>query len=222
MGDEIYQFDPVAYSKFENDFLLDALGKPPVVALRDVRPGVNINAVRPILTRVYELEQLKEHEGYTWIGVERLREAIKVWLRENAKWASDHKRNKRAPRWPSLYSYDSKGRPHKGGIGSDSGRVRSYFDTSGNRLPFAVDLVSDDRPEWSAPGFTEAPDAKSLLTVDADKNRIECGICNHAESFKPASRASYNAARARMSKHLRRATEEREAHMELHTNEFHS
>lgn len=124
-----------------------------------------------------------------------------------------------------MFSYDGKGRPHLSGPGSDAGRVRTYFGPAGERIPFAVSLTADYQAPWVAPGFTE--DSVSVgLKNDPEKNRIECLVkvgdstCGHCESYKPESRSSYNAARARMSKHLRKAVEEKDAHMELHTNEF--
>lgn len=220
-------FDPVQFSQSENEFLLEHLGQPTVVALRDAKYPVNPRAVRPVLERVNELIDLEKHDGTKWVGVERLKESIREWFKQNAKWAFDHKRNKKAPRWPSLYSYDSKGRPHWSGPGSDSGQVRTYFGKAGERIPFAVNLIPDNYVEWVAPAFTEQSGVKELY-VDPEANRIECrvvtndGICGHTESYKAGSRSSYNAARARMSKHLRKATDNAEAHRELHTLEFNS
>lgn len=226
-NDDIQKFDPVTYSDAENKFLLDNLGTAPVIARKNALglSGMNPRAVMPMIERVYELEELKRVEGTNWVGVEALKEKIKIWLRENAKWASDAKRNKRAPRWPSMYSFDAKGKGHRGGPGSDADRVRTYFGSAGERLPFEVYLFPENQAEWSAPGFDDKP-ANEGLFVDPNSNRIECrvrvgdGICGHTESYKADSRASFNAARARMSKHLRRATEEVEAHRELHTNEY--
>jgi hypothetical protein len=242
---DIQQFDPTDYSIKENEFLLEHLGEPTVVALRavpqasplakpffkDKNPvnypqGINPAAIRPILDRINELQQLEKHESVQWVGVEKIKAAIRVFLRENAKWSDDHKRTKgRAPRWPSLSSFDAKGRPHRGGPGSDAGKVRTYFGPAGERIPFAVDLMTEYIAKWDAPGHTEAP-SDARLFVDATANRIECrvkvgdGICGHTEKYKPEARASYTAARARMSKHLRRATENVEEHRELHTEEF--
>lgn len=222
---DLNEFNPVTLSTAENEFLLAHLGEPPVVALRECRLPTTA-AVKPILLRVQELEDLHKHEGQTWQGTEVIKESIRQWLKMNAKWAADHKRSKRAPRWPSLASYDARGRAHRGGPGSDAGIVRTYFGPAGERIPFAVPFVADDMPEWVAPGFTEAsPDG--LLYEDAATNRIECRvpigdgkICGHTESYKASSRASYSAARGRMSKHLRGATENVDGHRELHTNEF--
>lgn len=242
---ELNTFDPVNYSLEENAFLLEHIGEPVIIALRSVpasaplaKPfhkdknpvywpsGINPIAVKGILERVNELQELEKHEGVKWVGVEVLKDKIKAYLRENAKWDNDHKRtNGRAPRFPSLSSYDAKGRPHRGGPGSDAGRVRSYFGPAGERIPFEVNLISDYVVEWAAPGFSEAPSDKRLF-VDPDSSRIECrvkvgdGICGHTEKYKAASRSSYNVARARMSKHLTRAQENVEEHRELHTEEF--
>jgi hypothetical protein len=191
--------------------------------MRKLPSNINPRAVEPILRRVYELEQLKEHEGLKWAGVEAVKEKIVTYLRENEKWKQDHKRFRKAPRFPSMYSFDSKGRAHRGGVGSDSDRVRTYFDAAGNRIPFEIPLSGIEYEEWTAPGLatggTESS-PKSALKVDQANNRIECSICGHTESFKSESRASYNAARARMSKHLRKATEKVDEHRELHTEEF--
>jgi hypothetical protein len=227
MNDEIQTFDPVLFSEAENRFLLDNLGLAPVIARKNalVAHPVNPKAVNPIIERVYELLELERVEGVKWVGVEALKDRIKTFLRENAKWASDAKRNKKAPRWPSTYSFDAKGRGHRGGPGSDADRVRTYFGPAGERLPFEINLFPDTEGEWMAPGFDDKP-ANEGLYVDPNASRIECrvkvgdGICGHTESYKEGSRASFNAARARMSKHLRKATTEQEAHKELHTNEF--
>lgn len=225
--EEINTFDPVLFSIKENEFLLENLGKPTVVALRAIVDPRQVNpaAVKPILERVHELSQLDEHEGQKWVGIEAMKKSIQAYLRENLRWASDHRRNKKAPRYPSLYSFDSKGRARRGGPGSDSDRVRTYFGPAGERIPFEVQLIPENIMEWIAPGFTEASTEK-YLKVDAEANRIEClvpvrdGVCGHTESYRADSRSSYNAARARMSKHLRKATENVDDHRELHTNEF--
>lgn len=217
MLESLTEFDPVLFSHEECAWLLDNIDKPPVVALRDRREGVNPNAVKPLLERLQELEDLRKHENIAWAGFEPLKDAIRTYLNEDAKWLNDKKRSKRAPRFPSLYSFDGKGRAHLGGPGSDAGRVRTYFKPDGSRVPFAVPLIPDYRPDWQAPGHTEQPTAG--LVIDDDKQRIEC-FCGHTESFKSGSRSSKAAARARISKHLRKATEEVDRHREIHTNEF--
>ena len=225
MANEIQSFDPVLYSDAENRFLLENLGSAPIVARQKITPPVNPNAVMPLIARVDELARLQAHDGSEWVGIEALKKAIVTWFEQNAKWRRDHERNKKAPRWPSLFSYDGKGRPHRSGPGSDSHLVRTYFGPAGERLPFEVNLFPDNIVPWTAPGFTEQSTSTGLF-IDPDKSRIECrvkvgdSICGHTESYKEESRASYAAARARMSKHLRKATIEVEAHRALHSEEF--
>jgi hypothetical protein len=214
---DIQVFDPTIYSIPECQFLIDNLGKEPVVALRSIPPNVNEKAIRPIMQRVHELQRLQDIEGIAWTGVEPLKAAAATYVRENAKWKREAARNRRAPRYPSLYTFDAKGRGHKGGPGSDCHTVKSYFDETGARRRFEVFLFPEMAEEWVAPAF-EAPSDKRL-TVDGEKNRIEC-FCGHTESFKPESRSSYSAARARISKHLRTAKDNVEDHREIHTLEF--
>lgn len=221
----LYEFDPVRFSNAENEWLLDNLGKPAVVALKDKREGVNPRAVRPVIERIAELQELEKHENQPWVGIERIKDSIQVWLTQNAKWAADAKKSKRAPRWPSLYTFDARGRAHRSAPDSDSGIVKTYFGKAGERIPFAVELIPDYLDTWVPPTQIEAV-MDPQLYVDPQSHRIECkvpvsdGLCGHTESYKEGSRASYNAARARMSKHLRKATESVDAHRELHTNEY--
>lgn len=213
-------FDPVAYSLEENQFIKENIGKPPIVALQNRPAGVNVTAVRPVLVRVYELEELQKHSGIPWSGLQAVRDAIDTYLAMAEKWAND--RRKGAPRFPSLYSYDQKNRPHIYGPGSDAGKVASYINRDSQRVRFEVDLVPDGTPSW-VPDWKEGSERpESGLTVNSELNRIECNICGHTESFKADSRASFNASRARMSKHLRSSLVEPSAHRELHTLEFNS
>jgi hypothetical protein len=214
---DIQTFDPTLFSFAENEFLLRNLGKPTIVALEDLKFPVNPRAVKPLLDRVNDLEQLKAHTGADWCGIEAVKAAIQVYLKENAKWASMHKRNKRAPRWPSLYSFDARGKAHRAASGSDCHRVRTYFNEKGERVPFEIYLIPDNVAEWIPPSVEQPLDKR--LIEDSEKNRIEC-FCGHTESFKQDSRASRAAARARISKHLRTAKDRVEEHREVYTLEF--
>jgi hypothetical protein len=213
-------FDPVLYSRAENNFLLSTLGQPPVVALQSLPPNVNIKAVKPVLDRVFELQQLQEHSNQSWVGVEAVKAKIQTYLEQSAKWAAEKRRGR--PRYPSMFSFDQRGKAHRSGPGSDSGRVRTYFNEKGERIPFAIDLTNATEqvwaPDWIAVAANDEP--KAGLKVDSDKRRIECLICGHTESFNTESRASFNAARARISRHLRSAKTQPEAHREVHTAEF--
>jgi hypothetical protein len=232
---EITEFDPTLFSKEECNWLLENIDKPVSVAMSSIRAvrlpavginknnvvypdGVNPNAVKPLLDKLQELEDLKVHQGQEWVGKEAIKSAIQTWLAVDAKWEHDWRRTRgRAPRFPGLYSFDARGKGHFGGPGSDNGRVKTYFNEKGERLPLSISLIPEETIEWS-PGFTEKP-VSVELTVNADLHRLEC-FCGHTESFKEGSRASFNASRARMSKHLRAAKDEVDRHRELYTLEF--
>ncbi len=242
-------FNPVLFSLEENKFLLAHLGEPPQIALRaitsqrlpepsrDTKTGKVIDknpnhypdgvipaAVEPALRRVYELEEDKKHTGTEWVGIEAVKASIRVYLEQAEKWQKDKLRG--APRFPSMHSFDTRNRPHRGGPGSDSGQVSTYFDQQGNRKPFTIHLFGDGaenvwQPEWAKTGQkgTDLPAHKSGLLVNAEQRRFEC-FCGHTEHFKAESRSSYNSARARMAKHLMKATDEVERHRDIHTSEF--
>lgn len=210
--------DPVKYSVAENRFLLENVGKAPIVALKHALPeGVNPRAVRPVLQEVYDREQLRTAEGVAWVGIEKVKEALERFVKLDEQWEHDYQRTRgRIPRYPTLYSKDGKGKYHLYGPGSDAGIPQTYLASDGTRQRLAVELdgyVNDYQPE----GVKEAP--KSLLIAE-DKHRLECPICHHTESFKEGSKSSQNAARARMATHLKRTTDEVDLHRELYTNEY--
>ena len=214
-------FDPVTLSLEENQFLFDHIGEPPVVAASAFNAAINPAAVRPILEAVYGYMEMEKHSGAQWRGVEAVKAAIATYLVEAERWKRERRLG--APRFPSLHSFDSKGRPHRGGPGADSGHVKTYFDAKGNRIPLAINLVENDPAVWTAPWIgrgSDRPDEKDGLRVDNELHRIECLVCNHTEKFSSESRNSYNLARSRMSKHLRKATDEKERHREVHTLAF--
>lgn len=234
-------FDPVKLSLEENSWLTKHLGEPWIVAQRDIRPqfnpqadprkdknpviypdGVNPNAVKPVIEKVYELIELEKATGDKWSGIEHLKKAIEIYLAQAARWKADRRRG--APRFPSLSSYDTKGRPHTGGPGSDAGQVKSFFSPDGTRTDFAVEYVPTGSKDWVADWaeqVAEMDQPVAGLNVNRELNRIEC-FCGHTESFNPDSRHSFNGARGRISRHLRKDTTQKflEQHRELHTAEF--
>ena len=249
------RFDPVKYSLQECEFLLKHLGEPSFEALRDVKAapllnparnaaghvidrnptyypdGVIPSSVKPILDRVHELIELERRNVLRWVGLTAIKNCIQTYLDQQEKWIADKKRFPAAPRFPSMSSYDGKNRPHRGGPGSDSGQVHTYFDNQGNRIPFALDLLSAKAsgawvPEWAAQPEPEKASvsipasATKAIIDDAPNHRLECPVCRHTESYRIDSRSSFNAARGRMSKHLRTMTTETALHRELYTNEF--
>lgn len=230
MIQSIDTFDPVKLSLEECKFVLEHAGKPFVAVADDARlynpekSGVVPAAVRPVLDRIYELIELDNRRGQPWVGVDAVKEKIQAYLDQQAKWLADKRRFPRAPRFPSMHSFDAKGKPHRGGTGSDSGTVKTYFDKEGNRVDFAMDLIDNREtggwtPEWAKEKAKNAPNVKGIKH-DVENHRLECPICKHTESYKADTASSMNAARGRMSKHLRKDPREVELHRELYTNEF--
>jgi hypothetical protein len=215
-------FDPSLLSFPDCDFLLKHAGEPPIVALRELTERENKVTISQWLERFYELEELEKNRQVPWAGVEAIKAAINVYLKERAKWAQDEKYG--APKHPSMYAFDARGNGHLGAPGSDSSRVKTYFDAEGKRLPFALNIVDSSNTGTWKPSWVKPQTKASIMQLRevAEENCWKCGVpgCGHTETYKPDSRASRAAARARMSKHLRNSVNETEAHLELHTLEF--
>lgn len=222
-------FTPVEYNKAENKFLLDNLGKPTIVALNQpLHSDIVPFRVREVLDRVNELEQLRIHDGMGWEGIEALKDKIQSYLTLSEKWERDWERfgknEARVPRLPTMNTFDAKNKHHYGGPGSDSGQVRTYYDKNGERQKFEVSLnpmYAREDEVWTPP-TVQAPiiEAPKDILEEADKHRIECRLCNHTESYKEGSAASYRAARARMAGHMKKTTKDVDLHREYYLNVF--
>ena len=201
-------FNPPRYSLEENRFFLKHLGEPPISVLENKLPnGVSPSAVRDVLGRIYELNELQKHQGTPWVGTEAVSSAIATYLHEEEKWRSMAARG--APRFPTMHAWDGKGRPHRGGIGSDSGGVNTYIDSNGNRKKFSVAFVDAGTDQFVAPWVKEQKPIPDNILEDWDKGRLECPVDGWTTSFKPDSKQSYNLARARIAKHCRSSKDER-------------
>lgn len=215
-------FNPVNYSIPENQFLLAHIGLPPSVAFQDPVPqGVSVKAINDALSEVYDLCELEKHRGNKWCGLPAVKSAIEVYLREAEKWATQKRNHRGAVRFPSMHTFDSRGRAHRGGPGSDSGIVKTYFDAQGNRHNFEVEYQGETPewvPEWLANG--QAPPQEGSIIDTPAKSRLECPVCGHTESYNTDSNSSRNAAKARMSKHFKKATKDVDAHREASVQEF--
>jgi hypothetical protein len=201
-------FDPVLYSIAENRFFLDHLGESPVAVMQSPLPkGVQPTSVQEVLGTIYELDELEKHRGTSWIGHQPIQSSIEIYLREWDRWAEDAKRG--APRFPTLYAWDGKGRPHRGGVGADSSRVTTYMDKDGKRQPFRVELhattAQDFQPSW-VKKEDPLPDA---LVEDAVKGFIQCPLDGWTTNYNPDSRAAYNVARARVARHCKTSKDDR-------------
>ena len=200
-------FDPVKYSLEENQFFLKHLGESPVSALKDTLPkGVNPVTVQEVLGKVYELDELQKHRGTAWVGHSAIKGSIERYLHESEKWKQLAKRG--APRFPTMSSWDGKGRPHRGAVSSDASQVTTYLDDNGNRKPLAVRL-QDDGPGYSTPWAKKEAPLPEALVEDAEKGMLQCPVDGWATNYNPDSRASENLARARMSKHCKTSKDDR-------------
>jgi hypothetical protein len=201
-------FHPVRYSLEENQFFLNHLGESPVVALQQSTPdGVNPVTVQEVLGELYELDELEKHRGVTWAGQKAVAEIITRYLSEHEKWGEMAKRG--APRFPTMYAWDGRGRPHRGGISSDSGEVTTYFDDNGDRQPLSVPLREEAIQAFKAPWVKKNQPIPENLIEDMDKGVLQCPIDGWTSNFKSESRQSYNMARGRMAKHCRSSKDER-------------
>lgn len=228
MSRESYTFNPVAYSIEENKFLIEHLGNPPEVVEMDSAGqwpvGVNPAAVRPIIEQVYRFEQQKEHRGTEWVGVEAVKEAARIYVREHTQWTKDHL-TRRGPKLPTLMVWDERGRGHKGAVGADGNTVTTYFDENGERQKLAIELTKTGeevyKPSWIKKAQVEAIIPK--LVEDTVKGTIQCPICFHTQQYDPDQRSTYNQARSRMAKHLVSKTlKDPDKHREIYTQEFSS
>jgi hypothetical protein len=212
-------FDPALLSFPDCEFLLTHAEDAPIVAQKAWTPFVN-RTVLEWVERFYELDELQKVGKASWKGRGVVKEAIQVYLAQRAKWERESQLG--APEYPSLYAFDSRGKAHFQAPGSDSDRIRTYFDAEGNRIPFAVNLVTDGNQGWVPEWVSKGEKVTDSVIEDSEKAIFTCSICNKTETFRPESRSSRAAARARMSKHLRNAEVEKERHSELHTLEFNS
>lgn len=216
-------FDPVLLSIEENQFLLEHAGKPPAVVSRVRLPvGVNAKAVMPVIEQIYALEEIAKHDKEPWVGVEAVKERCRIYLEQHQTWTDlqgKHGTNPNWPAFPTMAGWDSKGKPSIGATGSDSGRVRTYFDAQGDRKLFALPLHGDDGPTFQVPWLKSTPMFDKLIADDT-KGFVRCPICEHTDKYNVDAPSDRNAAYARMARHLTSAKEQIEAHRELHTKVY--
>ena len=101
-----------------------------------------------------------------------------------------------------MHAWDGKGRPHRGGIGSDSNQVTTWLDEDGKRHPFKLrlhDQAADAIMPWT----------KEAYIHDEDKGVIQCPIDGWSTNYNPDSRSAFNVAHARMARHCKASKDER-------------
>lgn len=215
-------FEPALYSLEENKFLAEHVGESPTVALHGGTPaGVNPKAIRPVLEKFYELEELRTHRGISWVGLEVIKNACIVYLQEYAKW--EEMRRKGSPFPPTMFTWDQRGRPHRGAVDSDSGHVRTYFDEQGKRK--RLDVALDDSegafvPDWVKNRTQVASEQPQELIQDEENGRVICPICKHTENYTRGVTLQQNMATRRMAKHLVKSRIEPDQHHILHAALF--
>jgi hypothetical protein len=220
-------FDPVSYSVEGNAWLIAHIGESSQQAtLTGVPPGVD-RATIAALDDLYRLDQAAQATGGTWVGFEAIRAAARTYLVQLQQWEANYQRQRSRdpnyPRYPSLCTWDSFGRYHKGGVGSDSGRVATYFDEQGSRQRFALELQPETRGAEEVPTWLRGKRKAQEFTEIIENDTIgyfECPICQVRESYEAMSAASRNGARAKLGKHLTNARTEKDAHKALHTLAF--
>jgi len=227
-------FDPPKYSIEENKFFLGHLGKSPAVVLDGELPaGVNPVAVREVIGAIYELKELEKARGQSWgifqarsadglkefTGVEAIEKSIRSYLEDYIRCLEMSKRG--GPRFPSMHAWDARGRPHSRGSGSDSGRVRTWIDSDGERHEFRVELRPSSMENFTPPWLQERAKVPEKPVEDLDKGFVQCPICGWATNFDADSERGYNLALARLSSHCGRTNiSEIETHKEFRLKFF--
>lgn len=218
-------FEPADFALPELRFTLDHLGESPNVALHgEIPPNVNPVAVKALLGRLYDLEELQKVKGVPWgwsddgtlTGFDAITDSIERYLAWQAKCLEMQQQGQ--VRHPSQHTWDSTGARTHGGIGSDaSDKVRSEITNDGRRLKFAVTLHDDGRqrvvrPPWLQPAPVIGDDAITL-----DNGVYSCSICEKPIcSFDvDKGRPAQNKARTLVRKHVRETKTELARHRSL-------
>lgn len=218
-------FEPADYSLHELRFTLDHLRESPNVALHGGVPeGVNPVAVKSLLGRLYDLDELQRLKGVAWgwsddgtlHGFAAIEDSITRFIRWQEQCLKMQERG--GPRHPSQHTWDSTGAMSHGGIGSDSSdKVRSEILNDGTRKPFAVMLHEDGRKRnvrmpWQGPAPVIGADAITL-----DNGVYACSIClKPIASFDPTKgRREQNKARKTVREHVRNSKTELARHRAL-------
>jgi len=216
------RYEPALLSLEANKFLMEHAGEAPEMAFISGLPSGMAQAdIYPMIDKIYRLRQQEIHTGFKWCGVEEVKRAAGVYLREYGKWSEARKRG--GPAYPTLFAWDGMGRGHLHGVGSDSGFVQTYFDSEGNRHRLGVDLIpiGDEAyvPEWVKPTVVAAPEHTDL-EEDEENGLIRCPICQFTQTYQEGSQAKKNMARARVGRHLRTAKKHVEEHRQLYSFVF--
>lgn len=213
------KFEPALFSIEELEFLLDHLGETPNVALHEMdEEGVNPKAIRPILTRFVELDELEKVRKVPWAGYDAIKDSIKRYLDWHNKTAELQEEG--LPRHPSQHNFEEDGTVTRGGTGADSSEmVRSEILDTGERKVFTVRLRdvkgggSMKAPWLGGPKSKSAPaktatakvEEKDQIVHDRKRGLYMCGICDEAicTYSKTGGARSLTMAKRKVERHLR-------------------
>lgn len=220
------RFEPAQYSIQDLHFLLDNIGKPPIVAFRQPLPvGTHRNSLSDVLTSVFEMEQLRQAEdGFQWAGADALKDSITRFLEWHDRSREIFRRGARDSAGslvthPSMYAWDEDGRAFKFAVDADAAdMVRTEILPDGSRRPFGVTLANvagDTLPHISdvAPWIKQGPHAPRAADKVVDEKSpknprvasLKCTICDFTQQYDPRNPQTRRIAMARMSKHMRDA-----------------
>lgn len=222
---DVNLFEPADYSIEELRFALEHLRESPNVALHGTLPtGVNPVAVKGLLGRLHDLDELRRIKGVPWgvsddgtlTGYAAIEDSIDRFIRWQEQCLELQSRG--GPRHPSQKTWDSTGAMTDGGIGADaSEKVRSEIGNDGTRRKFAVTLQEDGRKRtirmpWQQEDVKVGSDA-----ITVHDGVYHCSVCEKPiTSFDPTKgRTAQNKARTLVRKHVREAKSEIARHRAL-------
>lgn len=217
-------FEPADYAIEELTFAKHHLRETPNVALDgDIPKGVNPIAVRHLLGRLSELDELRRVKKREWgfsddgtlTGYAAIEDAIDRFLAWQVQCLEHQARG--GPRHPSMHTWDSTGAMMTGGIGSDSSKIRTEILPDGTRRKFAVTLLETGRRRKVDMPWTKANAPTKADAITLTNGTYHCSVCNKPIcSFDP-SRGSreQNKARTLVRKHLKLTKTELTRHRAL-------
>lgn len=180
--------------------------------------------------------RLKDNTVVVWVGYD----AVRAVLEETKAWRATTRELKRRTRGasgpvrasaatPSLYMWD----PHSdtaylGGDGADADTVRTAIGPSGARIELSTSLqpsaagslksIADvaafvgQREKKNARDAVAALPSTLRIEGEGQNSRLVCPVCEHTEHFDSGNTTKTNAAKGKMTRHLKEAPTHKEEH----------
>lgn len=218
-------FEPSLYNRQELTFFLDHLGESPVAAsFKGLPKHVTKAAVDDVLGRIYTFEEIKRVHHVAWSGIDDVKESILrylAWMETCAR-----ARAQGGPQHLSTYAWDENGRGVKGGEGADGGTVLTAILPGNKRVRLGIRIGTPASTIDMGAGADFIPDfvtpvaVPTALVEDKTKGLIVCPVCDWTANYTPNRRPTYTAARGRMAKHLKQATNKQANHRRLYNSVF--